>query len=116
MPKMNPEVKAKWVAALRSGEYKQGFHALRKQDSFCCLGVLCNLHAQANPDFAATQFDPRRYDGSSIWPSDTVLRWAGIDLSSELCVSIAGVSDALAAHNDGCRTFAEIADAIEEQL
>jgi hypothetical protein len=23
MSKMNPEIKAKWVAALRSGEYKQ---------------------------------------------------------------------------------------------
>ena len=45
---MNPEIKAKWVAALRSGEYKQAKGQLRIGNSFCCLGVLCNLHAQAH--------------------------------------------------------------------
>jgi hypothetical protein len=44
MSKMNPEVKARWVAALRSGEYKQAKNSLRKQDAFCCLGVLCDLY------------------------------------------------------------------------
>lgn len=40
---MDPELKTKWVAALRSGEYTQGrgylYHPLT--NSFCCLGVLC---------------------------------------------------------------------------
>ena len=40
---MTPEFKAKWVAALRSGKYKQGRGALRKGDTFCCLGVACDL-------------------------------------------------------------------------
>src|ERR1700722_19140718 len=42
-PKMDPALKAKWVAALRSGEYKQGDGKLhnRTDDSYCCLGVLC---------------------------------------------------------------------------
>lgn len=41
---MAPELKAKWIAALRSGEYRQGRHALRKADgSYCCLGVLCEV-------------------------------------------------------------------------
>ena len=39
--------KAKWIAALTSGEYTQGKGALRTvyQDhsKYCCLGVLCNL-------------------------------------------------------------------------
>lgn len=42
-PKLNPEFKVRWLAALRSGEYKQGKDYLRKNDSFCCLGVACNL-------------------------------------------------------------------------
>lgn len=47
---MNPEVKAEWVAALRSGDYEQGKSWLRKAgvDSvqrYCCLGVLCDLSA-----------------------------------------------------------------------
>jgi len=39
--KMNPDDKTKWVAALRSGEYKQGAGRLYipETDSYCCLGV-----------------------------------------------------------------------------
>lgn len=44
---MNQEIKAKWLDALRSGEYKQGDSRLRVGDTFCCLGVLCDLHAKA---------------------------------------------------------------------
>ena len=43
---MNPEIKAKWVAALRSGEYKQGKRYLKSGDTYCCLGVLCDIAAQ----------------------------------------------------------------------
>lgn len=35
-------LKARWVAALRSGEYEQGRCRLRSHDDhYCCLGVLC---------------------------------------------------------------------------
>lgn len=51
---MNPEIKEKWLAALRSGEYKQTRGALfrpRRLDDvkpifpagYCCLGVLCDV-------------------------------------------------------------------------
>lgn len=41
---MNQEIKAKWVAALRSGQYKQGKECLRNEENhFCCLGVLCDI-------------------------------------------------------------------------
>lgn len=40
-PKMDPELKARWLTALRSGQYKQGQGKLRSGDEcFCCLGVL----------------------------------------------------------------------------
>lgn len=47
---MNPDVKARWLAALRSGEYVQGQGRLRRHDAdgttyHCCLGVLCELAA-----------------------------------------------------------------------
>lgn len=34
-----------WIAALRSGKYKQGKNALHRisSDEWCCLGVLCDL-------------------------------------------------------------------------
>lgn len=42
--KMNPELKAKWVEALRSGQYQQGSYHLRSEkDEYCCLGVLCAI-------------------------------------------------------------------------
>lgn len=40
---MNAELKAKWIAALRSGEYKQGRGKLKRNDLYCCLGVLCEV-------------------------------------------------------------------------
>jgi hypothetical protein len=42
---MNQEIKKRWVSALKSGDYKQGKSELRPTvDSFCCLGVLCDLY------------------------------------------------------------------------
>lgn len=41
-------VKAQWVAALRNGEYTQGSVTLcnRVNNTYCCLGVLADLHNQ----------------------------------------------------------------------
>lgn len=41
--KMNPEAKRLWLEALRSGKFKQVTEALKKNDGFCCLGVLCDV-------------------------------------------------------------------------
>lgn len=43
---MDAGLKAKWIAALRSGKYEQVRMALRRTgynaaDTYCCLGVLC---------------------------------------------------------------------------
>lgn len=42
---MDAELKAKWVAALRSGEYRQGAGQLYSETrgAYCCLGVLCKV-------------------------------------------------------------------------
>ena len=52
---LNPNAKA-WVAALRSGDYKQGHEYLKRtvygEPLFCCLGVACELFAKAHPDTA----------------------------------------------------------------
>jgi hypothetical protein len=40
---MNPAVRARWVAALRGGKYKQCKGMLRDhRNRCCCLGVLCD--------------------------------------------------------------------------
>ena len=40
---MKKAVADQWVAALRSGKYKQGTGQLRFDDKYCCLGVLCAI-------------------------------------------------------------------------
>ena len=40
---MDPELKQKWIDALRSGKYQQARSQLRSGEGFCCLGVLCDI-------------------------------------------------------------------------
>ena len=117
---MNKAIKKLWVAALRSGEYKQGEGQLRVATetgtSFCCLGVLCNLHAQAHPEIAAMNDNPEMYMGEADVLPAAVIKWAGVKLQSGDYVIIDNHYERLSHHNDIGRTFAEIADAIESQL
>ncbi len=114
---MNKEVKKKWVAALRSGEYTQGTGQLRDSaNNFCCLGVLCNLHAQAHPAIAAKETNIFRYMGDRTDLPVAVMKWAGLPDAMGDTVKIGSATASLAGHNDNGRTFAEIADAIEAQL
>jgi hypothetical protein len=46
--KLSASLKARWVAALRSGKFTQGRGSLAIEDdygnkTFCCLGVLCAI-------------------------------------------------------------------------
>ena len=114
---MNKRIKKLWVAALRSGEYTQGRGRLRNRaDEFCCLGVLCNIHAQEHPEIAAAQRTSLEYMGSYAQLPKAVVRWAGLETSPGTCVRIAGNLNFLAVYNDRGVSFSQIADAIEEQL
>jgi hypothetical protein len=122
---MNPEIKKQWVEALRSRKYKQGQSQLRKVDekgrsSFCCLGVLCNLHAQAHPEVAAYETDPQEYLGAFGFPPAEVVEWAGLD-DEDPAITYKGELSSLASLNDGRGlrkplTFGQIARIIERQL
>jgi hypothetical protein len=85
--KMRPEIKERWLAALRSDQYEQGTGRLGMrgtdgQEKFCCLGVLCELARQdgaikrdelasGNPNVAAYT-----YSGYSSDLPTAVIRWA----------------------------------------
>jgi hypothetical protein len=81
---MDRKIALKWAKALESGKYIQGDGALRTNyydDSpteFCCLGVLCNLHAIAHPEIAATQEDENEYLGEQAMLPEEVMLWAGM--------------------------------------
>lgn len=79
---MRKEIAMKWVAALRSGDYKQTTSQLRNAEGFCCLGVLCNIHAQEHPKVAAKETNPYVYLGSSYTLPEEVMKWA--KLSSDI--------------------------------
>lgn len=40
---INKEQLKIWIAALRSGEYKQTTRALQNEHGYCCLGVACKV-------------------------------------------------------------------------
>ena len=109
---MDARIKALWIAALRSGEYKQGKHQLRDGDSFCCLGVLCNIHAQEHPEIAAEQIDPDSYMGAFALLPFEVIGWAGLDTANPV---IAGLHMSLWNDIRGA-DFNKIADLIEQHL
>lgn len=111
---LKPEVKTLWVKALRSGEYEQGRGRLRSSDNkFCCLGVLCNLHAQAHPEFAAKQTNPTNYDGRESYLSVSVMEWA---FKPDRLTRIENTYISLANMNDRGASFKTIAKFIEETL
>ncbi len=83
---MNPTVKAKWVAALRSGEFKQGREVLRSfshaegTQNYCCLGVLCELHRRETSEggWYGSRYKPSQGDDSASSLPGAVARWAGL--------------------------------------
>ena len=108
---MKREIATRWVEALRSGDYKQTTNALRRGDSFCCLGVLCNLHAQDHPEIAAAQPTTGRYMGADSEPPDEVVAWAGLESN---CGILDGYPLALTELNDDAGwNFVQIAAHIE---
>ena len=114
---MKKSVKKLWTDALRSGQYKQGIGQLRnEQNEFCCLGVLCNLHAQAHPKIAKTQLDAEHYLGDDSFPPDEVIEWAGLHNNNpELLYKQEEFT--LASLNDASGlSFKKIAKLIEAQL
>lgn len=123
---MNPEVKAKWIAALRSGDYVQGQGALRRGDKYCCLGVLCDLKLREDgqewfhrPGISTYEIrvegeDP--YCENAELP-DYIQEWAGLENAVGWFTKSIGDYDSLIGLNDDAHyTFEQIADVIEEQF
>lgn len=106
---MDPDIKAKWLAALRSGNYRQGMGWLRTSNGFCCLGVLCDV------------VEPSRWGGSHKVNDMLVWSHDGEDCMKyqwEIDGGLLGedTQEELATMNDDGKPFAEIADYIENEL
>lgn len=127
---LGQELKAKWLAALRSGAYPQTGGMLRNEIGYCCLGVLASLVGKELPLTHTSQ--------AAVLGQSAALRHCGAawldsiglaDLLGPVSPSLivpsgtkvlisgpASVQSRLAAMNDSGTTFAAIADWIEENI
>lgn len=130
---MDQRVKTLWVTALRSGEYEQGRHTLRKGDQFCCLGVLCDLAVKEGvipAPVAGLSVDDRQVwtygEADTLLPhevvawaqlfqSDPVVTWPTSDWGYTK-IGLSGVNDYHGESGDHPGTFEVIAGLIEDQL
>jgi hypothetical protein len=104
---MIPEVKAKFLEALRSGKYKQTCNKLHHGNRYCATGVLCDVVDPTGwngPDRTGRW----RYGNYDYIPSQRVLNLAGI---TEL-----QLRDLLSLNDELQKTFPEIADWVEDNL
>ena len=113
---MKPEIKKKWLRALRSGKYKQTKEMLHKKNGgYCCLGVLCDIYAKEKK-VKWGEVNPLRpskimfLDHSDILP-DEVMEWAGLASDNPECGE-----KSLAQYNDAGMRFGDIAVLIEKHL
>jgi hypothetical protein len=113
---MNPQIKQKWLSALRSGDYQQTQGHLHNEYGFCCLGVLCDLYRKENQ----LEWEPSTHyknayvfqDMVTVLPL-SVMEWAGLE---EVNPYPNGGRFTLGELNDQGSTFNEIAYVIEHQL
>ena len=125
---MNEEIGRRWVAALRSGDYKQGVGRLRAHRGddgvkYCCLGVLTDLWVQDAGQHWTEEGVPSSQSGvyGGVWLSPEVQAWSGMSNESgrlSRCVYTAGrAAESLAEANDSTTfDFSAIADIIEYQF
>jgi hypothetical protein len=117
---MNPKVKKKWIAALRSRKYKQCSNKLCEIDekgnkSYCCLGVLCNLY---NPKLWD---DTGRFLEAELELPYEVVKWAGLEnedpiLTAETSLASEKSYSASQLNDIHGKKFYEIANYIERNL
>lgn len=115
---MKPKVKKLLLEALRSGKYKQTTGKLRQGDSFCCLGVICDLHRKSTKS-SKNKWDNNHYlcgkfeKGAYTLPS-LVQKWAGLNTEMGNFKLKNGQKRSLADLNDGGKSFKQIANYIEK--
>jgi hypothetical protein len=126
---MIPEIKQEWVAALRSGKYKQGVGQMFAGGTeYCPLGVLCTIFAKYHKGktrWAKVTNGTYRFEcdnglgkwmdgGTKVLPS-VVVKWAQLDSSDPMfeLKKDDGYTPSISELNDEGDTFQQIADRIE---
>ena len=105
--KLPKEFAGKWVKALRSGDYKQGNGQLYNttSDSYCCLGVACNVAGYAT--------DIKKHGGSEYIDESTNNYFPKVP---KLLKQETIFTEIVANMNDQGASFDEIAKWIEKNV
>lgn len=113
------ERKDRLVAALRSGEYQQTTGVLRHENSYCCLGVACDL-----ADVGAVGWIPDTgtqavfaYAGEIVCLPHSVERFYGFtsNVGDFWERGVGGNPTTLVHMNDSGKSFSKIADLIDSE-
>ena len=117
--RLDPELKTRWLAALRSGDYQQGPNRLCQGESperYCCLGVFCELK-ELPRTWAAYGYWKYTIHGESRYADignlEPALGPLGTLPGCFVRTADARKRGSLSNLNDNGFTFAEIADIIE---
>jgi len=117
---MKAEIKQKWLEALRSGKYQQGRQALRNRDQqFCCLGVLCDVVDDSKWNVAFPVGNKYEYgdhadSARTGYPPLSFRERVGL-LNKDI-ITLADMNDGHSYDGAGRKSFAEIADWIEQNV
>lgn len=87
-----------WIAALRSGKYKQGQELLSYGDRLCCLGVACKVFGEPISDRAS-------------YPSKN----GAVEQALGATVPAIGAGDVVYLNDSVGASFEQIADALEKE-
>ncbi len=112
--KMNPLIKAQWLADLRSDVYPQTHSYLHTSEGYCCLGVLLSHYPHATWEIIDEPGDKDVYglqdeDGLALTGLRLpMLQWAALDRNAQ--------DHLMTMNDDDGETFLTIADWIDEHL
>ncbi len=112
-----------WIPALRDGRYQQGREHLRVGDSYCCLGVACDLRGMEwksalspnmpRPNNVGVLYE---VEGSDMFFPISVQDFLGVTYTGRYFDPEYASRGSLSRLNDDGATFDEIADVIEKCL
>lgn len=122
---MKKEIADRWVTALRSGEYKQIRGRLKKDNGYCCLGVLCEVVSKdLGIEFKKDSYNTINFDTETQFLPQKVIVHTGIKTRTALLIDPIGLSETEVLRNNDTEltvlndhflySFNQIADVIEQ--